>query len=126
MIHFREPKIAPVKLYYLAFSLSVLPQIVPFSFGDIPVYSGRSTHVTCFISEGDLPLYVNWNFRGRSLYSQEGVTVTKIGKKASLLLIESVTENHSGNYTCTAKNKAGFVHYTATLYVYGISIFNFI
>lgn len=43
----------------------------------------------------------------------------KIGQKAVLLLIDSVSESHMGNYTCTAKNKAGSVSYTASLNVYG-------
>lgn len=51
--------------------------------------------------------------------SLNGFTTTKIGKKGSLLFIDSVSNAHSGNYTCTAKNQAGVVDYTTTLSVYG-------
>lgn len=77
--------------------------------------------MTCFVSEGDTPLDIYWSFRGRSLNSKDGITVTKIGKKTSILLIESVNERQRGNYTCTAKNRAGYVHFTTPLFVYGIS-----
>lgn len=100
----------------------VLPHIVPFDFGDTPVFSGQAAQVTCLVSEGDLPLEIKWNFLGDTMSSLDGVTTTKIGKKGSLLFIDFVTEAHSGNYTCTTKNKAGVVDYTATLSVYGTTV----
>lgn len=50
--------------------------------------------------------------------------------RASFLTVSSVTAGHSGNYTCTAKNKAGFVSYSTILNVNGImyfilSVFNY-
>ncbi|KAJ8967482.1 hypothetical protein NQ314_002796 [Rhamnusium bicolor] len=98
--------------------VKVLPHIVPFSFGDSAVYSGQTTQVTCLVSEGDVPLELTWSFEGNYVDSQNGVSTTKVGKKASLLLIDSVTEGQAGNYTCTAKNRAGSVLYTASLNVY--------
>lgn len=96
---------------------------MPFSFSETPVHTGQAAQVTCFVSEGDAPLDFAWSFQGRFLNSQEGVTITKIGRIASLLLIDHVTEAQIGNYTCTTKNKAGSVHYTATLFVYGTAQF---
>lgn len=98
---------------------SVLPHIVPFSFGDSPVHSGQTAQVTCLVSEGDLPLNITWSFHGGVVELDSGVITTKIGKKASSLLIDSVSEVQSGNYTCTAQNRAGSSHYTASLDVYG-------
>lgn len=96
---------------------------MPFSFGETPVHTGQAAQVTCLVSEGDAPLDIAWSFQGRFLNSREGVTITKIGRKASLLLIDYVTEAQIGNYTCTTKNKAGSVRYTATLSVYGTAQF---
>lgn len=72
------------------------------------------------ISEGDSPLDISWSFEGNHINSEKGFSITKIGKKASLLLIDSVSEGQAGNYTCMARNRAGSVYHTATLNVYGI------
>lgn len=101
-----------------------MPHIVPFNFGDTAIYSGQTTQVTCLVSEGDTPLVLAWSFEGNFIDSQNGFSTTKIGQKASLLLIDSVTEEQAGNYTCTAKNNAGSVSYTAELNVYGILLFS--
>lgn len=102
------------------FLVPVLPHIAPFSFGDSPVHSGQSAQVTCLVSEGDLPLTITWSFQGKLIDSNSGVITTNIGKKANSLLIDSVSEVQSGNYTCTAQNRAGSSDYTASLDVYGI------
>jgi hypothetical protein len=96
-----------------------LPRIAPFSFGDSPVHSGQTAQVTCLVSEGDLPLNITWSFQGGVIDLHSGVVTTNIGKKASSLLIDSVSEVQSGNYTCTAQNRAGSSDYTASLDVYG-------
>ncbi|XP_064216065.1 Down syndrome cell adhesion molecule isoform X2 [Tribolium castaneum] len=102
----------------LEVQVMVLPHISPFSFGDTPVHSGQTAQVTCLVSEGDLPLTITWSFQGGLLDSNSGVITTMIGKKASSLLIDSVSEVQSGNYTCTARNRAGSSDYTASLDVY--------
>ncbi|XP_018577220.1 Down syndrome cell adhesion molecule-like protein Dscam2 isoform X8 [Anoplophora glabripennis] len=102
----------------LEVQVMVLPRIVPFSFGDTAIYSGQTTQVTCLVSEGDTPLVLTWSFEGNFIDSQNGFSTTKIGQKASLLLIDSATEEQAGNYTCTAKNRAGSVSYTAELNVH--------
>jgi hypothetical protein len=48
-----------------------------------------------------------------------GVSTTKIGSKVSLLSIDHVIAGHSGNYTCTARNAAGFDNHTALLLING-------
>ncbi|XP_025834475.1 Down syndrome cell adhesion molecule-like protein Dscam2 isoform X37 [Agrilus planipennis] len=99
----------------------VLPRIVPFDFGDTPVFVGQTAQVTCLISSGDLPLNISWMLNGRPLENDEKdlkITITQIGRKGSLLYIDAVGEKQGGNYTCSAKNKAGQVQYTASLFVY--------
>ncbi|KAG5890613.1 hypothetical protein JTB14_005123 [Gonioctena quinquepunctata] len=95
--------------------VNVAPQIAPFDFGDEPVNSGDSTSASCSIHKGDLPMNISWLHNNISLGYMEGVVVTKVGKKASMITIESVQEKHSGVYTCIAENKAGSTGYSAKL-----------
>lgn len=50
-----------------------------------------------------------------------------MGKRSSILVIESVTHSHAGNYTCNANNSAGDASYVAELQVNGYltAILNF-
>lgn len=98
---------------------AVLPRIVPFSF-ETPLFAGQATQVTCLVSEGDQPLDIQWYFEGQSLKEKPTVSATKIGQRASLLLIDPAGWSNSGTYTCLARNAAGFSNYTASLEVHGI------
>lgn len=75
--------------------------------------------MTCLVSEGDAPFNISWSFEGGDVDAHGGVTTTKIGERASLLLIDSVSEAQVGNYTCTADNVAGSVRFSAVLSVNG-------
>ncbi|KAK9680805.1 Immunoglobulin domain [Popillia japonica] len=99
--------------------VNVLPRIASFDFGDTPVHSGQSAQVTCLVSEGDPPLNIRWKFGDRQLTTDDKtIFVNRIGTKASVLLIDKVDETSSGDYTCVARNRAGSVQYTASLFVY--------
>lgn len=108
-----------ISLFFVHFLLPVLPKISPFSFGDEPIYYGQVAQATCLVTEGDYPLEVTWSFQGSHLSTQTGISTTKVGKRTSLLLIDPTQSGHTGNYTCTAKNKAGITNITATLNIYG-------
>lgn len=109
--------------YIHAACVSVAPRIEPFSFGD-PVYDGQSTQVTCFVSEGDVPLDLFWTFSGRANPTAStlrgGVSVNKMGSKVSMLYIDAASSTrHAGDYTCVAANRAGRANHTAALNVHG-------
>lgn len=70
--------------------------------------------------EGDLPIDISWYLNHRSIVEYGGITSSKVGKRNLVLNIESVAAEHSGNFTCSARNKAGSVSFTTDLKVYGI------
>ena len=112
-----------VKLIFFIIHLylfSELPSIVPFSFGRVIVDEGDFAQVTCSISKGDEPLKVSWSLKGDVVSSEPSLTTTMIGKRTSILIIDSVGYRHSGVYTCHASNKAGSVSYHTELRVNGI------
>lgn len=95
------------------------PKISHFDFGDEPSNFGDMASVTCLVPSGDLPIEFKWLFNSKPLIGYDGVSTSKIGKRRSLLTIESVNGKHSGNYTCEASNKADLVNLTANLIVNG-------
>lgn len=104
----------------------VLPQIVPFSFGDEQINLDDSVMASCSIIKGDLPLKVYWQFfetdesLSYNLTTNDGVVVTKPSPKISILAIDAVKARHRGNYTCFAQNKAGVTQFSAYLAMNGL------
>lgn len=103
----------------LFFDNPVIPKLLPFTFGDEPSYLGDSTTVQCSLSSGDTPVNFSWRLNGRRLQNLEGISVVAVGKKTSVLSIDSLSEHHAGNYTCFAENKAGLTSHSAELVVKG-------
>lgn len=84
------------------------------------IYYGESVQMTCHVSKGDRPLTITWTFEGRDIQSHVGIKTMKMAEQTSFLSIGTVTGEHSGNYTCIAKNKAGEDRYSTTLNIKGI------
>lgn len=80
---------------------------------------GDSATVQCSVAAGDLPIIFSWLLNGRSIKDIQGVNLAQVGKKTSVLSIDSVLEIHAGNFTCLASNKAGITSYTTELVVKG-------
>lgn len=116
-----------LNLFYHHVSLSVIPKIIPFIFGEEPSNYGESSTVQCSISLGDMPIEFSWFLKGKPIdKSQEGLSIVSFGKKTTVLSIDSLTEKFAGNYTCLAQNNAGYSTYSAELIVKGILIINYI
>lgn len=97
----------------------VLPQIVPFDFGDEAINSGDVTSLTCTVSKGDLPVTISWMLNNRSISDGDGISMTQVNKKISMLSIDSVQAYNIGEYTCVATNIAGTSSYSTYLHVNG-------
>ncbi|XP_063932407.1 cell adhesion molecule Dscam1 isoform X12 [Zophobas morio] len=101
----------------LEVQVMVPPQIVHFDFGDEPVNSGDLVSVMCTVNKGDSPVEIKWFLNNASASTIHGVNVLRTNKRISQLSIDSVQADHSGEYTCSAKNPAGTVTYSAILHV---------
>ena len=80
---------------------------------------GEFSQLSCVVSKGDEPLKLSWSFYGHNLTSGQGITITEIGTRISMLVINSIGHRHMGIYTCKAENKAGSVTRSASLKVNG-------
>ena len=92
---------------------------MPFYFEDGPASTGQDITVMCAVPDGDLPIDITWYLNGRSIVEYSGISTSKVGKRNQALSIDSVSAEHSGNYTCSAKNSGGSATYTTELKVYG-------
>jgi hypothetical protein len=99
--------------------LLVLPQIVPFDFGDEEINSMDMVSASCTVNKGDTPIEISWKFNNQTLRTNNGVLISRTSQRMSVLTIESVKHRHTGNYTCIAVNFAGMVQHTAVLSVNG-------
>lgn len=82
--------------------------------------------VSCLVSEGDLPFNFTWRFNNEKLERFPEMSTTLVGKRMSILLIDSVSHAHAGNYTCVALNDAGEFAFSAELLVNGYSFMIFL
>lgn len=111
--------------FILYLHLSVLPHILPFTFGDEIPNQGDTVSVSCIASKGDVPIGLTFYHNEIPVIDDNGITITKSAKIA-MLSIESLRAEHRGNYTCKASNRAGQVQFSAELNINGyyIIVFN--
>lgn len=105
--------------------LLVPPRVTPFYFEDNPLHEMAYAQINCLVAEGDLPILISWKLNGHYIDNYAEIAVSKVGKRSSILTIESVSYFISGNYTCEAKNAAGESSYTTELQVNGYYIQNY-
>ena len=78
------------------------------------------TSLTCTINKGDYPIKISWTHNNLPVDSKKDVSVYRTNRRIATLSIDSVQAEHAGEYSCIAKNKAGFANYSAVLNVNGI------
>ncbi|XP_076544970.1 Down syndrome cell adhesion molecule 1 isoform X40 [Osmia lignaria lignaria] len=103
----------------LEVQVMVAPQIAPFSIGEEPANWGEQVSAICSVLKGDSPIEIQWSLKGEAITraTHPDISVTKNGKKISVLSIDSVTARHAGEYTCVASNLVGSVSRSAVLAV---------
>lgn len=99
--------------------LLVLPQIVPFDFGNDEINAMDMVSASCTVNKGDFPIKIFWLRNDQPIYTSDGVSISRTNQRISILSIESVQDRHSGNYSCVAENLAGSVNLTTSLWVTG-------
>lgn len=74
---------------------------------------------SCTVNKGDLPMKITWMRNNQSIYSNDGISISRTNQRISILSIESVRHHHAGQYVCIAENSGGSVNYTTSLWVNG-------
>lgn len=116
--HFKHD--AARALMTVLFLRSVLPVIVPFSLSDKPAHTDQFLSLTCAISDGDEPLVIFWTWNNQPITPDMDVSIAKLGKRTSVLTIDSVGGHHAGQYVCHGKNAAGSTSHSTELRVIGV------
>lgn len=96
--------------------VTVPPKISPFAF-QMDLHLGNRAGVQCLVTNGDLPLTIEWRKDWRPVDSD--VSVQQLGEFTSSLSIESLRPHHAGNYTCLATNSAAQASHSSRLLVNG-------
>ncbi|KAB0795843.1 hypothetical protein PPYR_09904 [Photinus pyralis] len=94
----------------------VPPKVSPF-YAEETLHVGDRASLTCSVTKGDLPLTISWHKDGRIVEPAQMVSVTQVDQYTSILLIESLTPEHNGNYSCVVRNLAAEVSHTQHLVV---------
>lgn len=73
------------------------------------------------MNKGDLPANFSWSLNGRKIAKNNnmGIAIGGMGKKMSILNIETVNGTHRGMYVCYVENLAGQVNHSSALEVNG-------
>ena len=81
---------------------------------------GDFAHVSCIVTKGDMPISMSWSLQGDQVsVSDSSISTSQAGPRASFLSITSVSNRHTGVYTCTASNVAGTSTFSTELKVNG-------
>lgn len=97
-----------------------LPVIKPFNFED-NVKEGDIVSVMCLTIGGTQPIVFSWKKDDKELSSSQSIPQVNIENSpvVSVLILNGVTVNSDGNYTCTARNSYGSSTYSSALKVKG-------
>lgn len=77
---------------------------------------GDRVTLTCTVTAGDEPMTLKWLKNGQELNSRY---FSNLNPFTSVLMVENLSQEHHGNYTCVARNDAAAASETAQLVVNG-------
>lgn len=108
-----------LKIFVLRNPSAVAPVILPFSYDEL-VNVGDALELFCSIVKGDKPISIKWTFeRANAIGGHTQLPSKRLTDTASMLSILAASAKHTGNYTCTATNRAGSVSHTTSITVNG-------
>uniref|UniRef100_A0A336M1C8 CSON009678 protein n=1 Tax=Culicoides sonorensis TaxID=179676 RepID=A0A336M1C8_CULSO len=95
----------------------VPPKLTPFHTPVVLLNVGDRASITCAVVKGDTPLQITWRKDNRALDPAHRVQVTQVDQYNSILVIENLQADHTGNYSCIVSNMAAEVEATQGLLV---------
>lgn len=101
------------------------PKIQKFSFQD-SIIEGSLASVTCLALSKTKPINFEWLKNGDKISGHAENLRINTANEVTILIVDPVTSDDSGNYTCLAKNVLGSDKYTAELQVKGICFYSHI
>ncbi|PRD18043.1 UNVERIFIED_CONTAM: Dscam [Trichonephila clavipes] len=87
------------------------PKIQPFTFPE-KLTEGQKTKVLCTVIDGTGPFKFFWYKNDHALTSSSSVTIQN-GEEYSMLLFNSLSTEHGGNYSCVVTNAFGRDSYSS-------------
>ncbi|GFY47205.1 titin [Trichonephila inaurata madagascariensis] len=91
------------------------PKIVPFHFPTM-VEIQKKASVACILEQGRTPLQFKWVKNQNQLHETKNIKIKSLDD-VSIITIDPVTSNDSGNYSCLVSNSFGKDSYTSPLIV---------
>lgn len=79
---------------------------------------GEKMTVVCSLKQGSQPLTFEWYKNSKRIHESNNIKIKSMDD-LTILTIEPVGSNDSGNYTCSVKNAYGKDKYSASLNVDG-------
>ncbi|XP_044570734.1 Down syndrome cell adhesion molecule-like protein Dscam2 isoform X8 [Drosophila ananassae] len=95
----------------------VPPKVSPFQTSILQLNMGDRASLTCSVVKGDLPLTINWRKDGRPIDPTQHMSVKQVDQYNSILVIENLGSDHTGNYSCVVRNSAAEVENSQALLV---------
>ncbi|XP_033158068.1 Down syndrome cell adhesion molecule-like protein Dscam2 isoform X3 [Drosophila mauritiana] len=95
----------------------VPPKLSPFQTNILQLNMGDRASLTCSVVKGDLPLTINWRKDGRPIDPTQHMSVKQVDQYNSILVIENLGSDHTGNYSCVVRNSAAEVENSQALLV---------
>lgn len=99
--------------------LTVPPRLSPFQTSILQLNMGDRASLTCSVVKGDLPLTINWRKDSRPIDPTQHMSVKQVDQYNSILVIDNLGSDHTGNYSCVVRNSAAEVENSQALLVNG-------
>lgn len=98
---------------------TVPPKLNPFQSTVLQLNVGDRASLTCSVIKGDLPLTITWRKDNRIIDASQHISIKQVDHYNSILVIENLGPDHTGNYSCQVRNSAAEVEIAQSLLVNG-------